>query len=133
MTPRVIVLVLFLSVLVCPNRGAAADQVKITGTYTEYRYSQESGDLNGMEIRIVPVPGGYQGIVQEFFGEPQNVHLVDVRVVDQRISFSFSDFSTLWIFEGTVSRDGIRGELRPIDAPPSRRELLKRGQGSIWD
>src|SRR5882762_7050239 len=65
---------------------------KITGTYTNMYYNKEGGDVLGQELKIVVTQGGeYQGALQFAEGEPEDLIVVDIKVVGNKISFSVPD------------------------------------------
>src|SRR2546426_11644472 len=75
--------------LASPTWAAAeTSKVRVVGTYTNLRYSTGSGDLGGVEIKIVPARGrGFQGALQIAEGAPSELMVVDVLVEKNKISF----------------------------------------------
>lgn len=125
---------LCLCILAAPGLGFASGS-DVIGTFADYRYTPESGDVNGLELRIVPVSVGYQGILQVFDGEPLELALVNVAIDGSRISFSFESVSGYPLrFQGNFVAEGIRGTLNGDGWDKPEPYFLKRGTGSvIWD
>src|SRR5580698_1737 len=70
----------------------AQSAARITGTYTNMYYNKEGGDVLGEELKIVVKQGGgYQGALQFAEGEPQNLIVVEIKVVGSKINFSVPD------------------------------------------
>lgn len=99
-------------VLIAGGAWAAEDRVQHTGTFSSFAYHEESGDLLGVELRIVPIRSGYQGTFQMAQGGPEAMILVQPRFQGNEISFGFvSSGGTPGLFKGTVADDGVRGTL----------------------
>jgi hypothetical protein len=99
----------------------------IAGTYSSFEFNEEGGDLNGIEIRLIPVPTGFKAVVQFAQGEPQDVALVDATVAGSRVRFVLSDGS----FDGVVSPKGLEGMFK-YKSGASKHVSLHRGS-SYWD
>jgi len=75
-----------------PSAAAAEQELLVTGTFSNLRYHRETGDLSGVEVKIVPARGGqgrlrYQGALQIAEGGPSESMVVDVTVQRNKISF----------------------------------------------
>jgi hypothetical protein len=99
------------------KEGQTQKEIKKTGTFSSLYYDwEDTGDLNGVEIRIVKCgrPGdiGYQGTIQFAEGVPFRLNLIkDIRFgPDNQISFSFNieDGSSI-TFKGQISEKAIKG------------------------
>src|SRR5687768_10280505 len=74
---RLLAGLLALAVTPWPAMAADADAAVTAGTYSSLAYNQESGDLNGYEIEVLPVAKGTKLVLQIAEGE-----LVDVVVAE---------------------------------------------------
>ncbi|MFT5591034.1 MAG: hypothetical protein ACI9ZF_003229 [Bradyrhizobium sp.] len=82
----------------------------ITGTYSNFSYNKEAGDLNGVELRLIRTRTGIQGVIQFADGGAGDVVLVSVIVEGSRLRFDLpSGFQPEGVFEGQVSKKGIDG------------------------
>jgi hypothetical protein len=109
----------------------AADEHSVVGIYSSFESSQESGDIVGMELHIVPDPTGYSAIVQASEGAPGYPVVVHVAVEGRSIRFEIPSPSKCGlapgIYSGTVSADGLL-----LNGPGwESARLLKRGK-SYW-
>jgi RHS repeat-associated protein len=103
-----------------------------TGTYTNFLYNKEGGDLNGLEVRIVQTNKGVIGIVQFADGGPGDVALVQIVIQGERIHFDMpKGFSTEGFFEGAFSSNAIKG-IFYYKGGATEPLVLPRGQ-SYWD
>ena len=123
-------LILFVLVAVC-NAAYATQPVKLTGTFTDMRYSKESGDLIGHELHIVFTSAGYEGTYQIAEGEPSKLMLVDIKFQGNRISFSVSAGIYSGSFVGVIDSKGISGTFTYKSGATEKIDLL-RGK-SYWD
>jgi hypothetical protein len=107
---------------------------RVTGLFTDMRYSEESGDLVGTEVWIVYGPGGYYATVQIAEGSPGVPQVVPVEVSGSNVRFAVRQEwidqdgkpapDTTIVFDGTVTSRGFSGTSNP-------RFNLKRGN-SYW-
>ncbi|HMM40032.1 MAG TPA: hypothetical protein PKB11_14840 [Desulfovibrio sp.] len=118
----------------CLGGQTAAKPPRIAGTFSQYSFTKDAADLDGLELRIVPVPGGYQAVIQEFEREPLALVLADVDVDRDRVSFSFRQpDGPLQTFQGVIAGDGIRGTMRVEGQAKPRECFLARATGVVWD
>jgi hypothetical protein len=88
---------------------ARAEQA-ITGTYSDFAYNREGGDLNGTEIHIVMTRRGLKGTVQIAEGGPGDVTVVDIVAADNRIHFDMPARSEYeGHFDGIVTKQALKG------------------------
>ncbi len=91
---------------------AADKPVRVTGIYSDLRYSDESGDLGGTEIFIVYAARGYTAFVQTAEGEPDEAVAVPVKVDKNRISFIVpKPTNGPWVYDGRITATGFVGTL----------------------
>jgi hypothetical protein len=117
--------------LVTPGREFGA-QVRVTGTFTDLHYSQESGDLLGLELLIVPAQGdqsGYVAFVQLAEGGGPFSVVVPLEVKGDKVGFSMpsNEGHAGLSFSGVVSNEKLTGTWSN-----GNREVLKR-HASYWD
>ena len=62
--------------LLVPVYGLGEEKEKITGTYSDLRPHKKTGDILGVEIRIVYAGKGYQGTIQIAEGWPSDLILI---------------------------------------------------------
>jgi hypothetical protein len=104
----------------------------IAGTYSNFEYNKEGGDLNGVEIRLVPTRKGIKAVVQFAEGGAGDVALVDVTVSGAHVRFVLpATFDTAGDFEGTVTEKALDGIFR-YQGGASEYLVLPRGS-SYWD
>ena len=133
-SPAFFRLLLIASLLFAPARPLNAQKPpRITGTYTNMSYIKEAGDVVGYEIKIVFTGGGFQGALQIAEGVPGNLILVDIQVVDTKISFSIPDGNGPYagLFNGAIQNGVLKGEFR-FKRGGSEKVELQRGK-SYWD
>src|SRR6266446_9195581 len=127
--------VCFLSLASSTWAAAETSRVRVVGTYTNLRYSTGSGDLAGVEIKIVPARGrGFQGALQIAEGEPSELMVVEVSVEKNKISFRIPNSYPIYgggTFEGVIEAAAIRGHFTFGEAA-NEEMSLKRERG-YWD
>jgi hypothetical protein len=103
-----------------------------TGTYSSFAFNQESGDLNGLEVRIILTRKGMKGVVQFAEGGAGDVSLVDVSVAGGRVHFEMPRGSNPeGVFDGTVSPAGLEGTFTYAGGATVRVKLARTA--SYWD
>ena len=127
--------VCFLSLASSTWAAAETSKVRVVGTYTNMRYSTGSGDLGGVEIKIVPARGrGFQGALQIAEGGPSELMVVDVIVEKNKIRFRTPNSYPIYgggTFEGVIEPAAIRGHFTFGEAV-NEGISLKREHG-YWD
>ncbi len=128
-----IVLVVLLTSLAPPGFIHAENNVKKTGTFSNLTYHKESGDLLGVEIRIVYAKQGYQGTFQASEGEPDNLELINSIIFDgNSIRFAISSSSLYGgKFVGSITDANLSGTLTLNNGHKVLINLKRRG--SYWD
>ena len=124
----------FLSLVSSTWVAAEPSKVRFVGTYTNLRYSTESGDLGGVELKIVPARGRFQGALQIAEGAPSELMVVDVLVEKNKISFRIPNSYPIYgegTFEGVIELAAIRGHFT-FGKAVNEEISLKRGRG-YWD
>jgi hypothetical protein len=120
------------TLVLCVSAVAATPGSKVTGTYSSLTYNNESGDLGGTEISIVPGAGGYFAIAQCAEGQPGIPVVVRAQVVGMKVSFELQKGTSSGCpeapYTGTVSAAGLKGQFSGFGEP----ELLKR-KVSYWN
>jgi hypothetical protein len=115
-------------------RGEAAAQasVRITGTYSDMGYVEESGDVIGTELRIVGTSGGYEATLQFAQGVPDGLIVVVVEASGNKISFSIPEPSNYaGRFTGTIENGVLKGEFRYKSGEAESVKLPRHK--SYWD
>jgi hypothetical protein len=103
--------VLFLGFTVGGGQETKASPVKLTGTFSSLQFNDESGDLLGAEIKIVPIKDeNYQGVIQIAEGEPSDLLVVNVIYSGESIEFIVPK-PYEGKFTGKISTKGIVGKL----------------------
>jgi hypothetical protein len=105
----------------------------VIGTFSNLEYNEESGDLLGLEVKIVPaLHAGLQAAILESEGEPGPISVVNVHASECAVAFSFSSANgTSWTFEGYVSMSGLDGTIT-YTSGTREKVILRRGCG-YWD
>lgn len=109
----------------------AAHPVKLTGTFSDMQYSQESGDLIGHELHIVFTNAGYEGTYQIAEGEPSKLMLVNIRFSGDQISFSVLTGRYAGSFVGNINSKGVTGVFTYKSGATEKIDLPRRN--SYWD
>lgn len=103
-----------------------------TGTYTNLRLSQITGDLSGYEIRIFYTSEGYRALVQFCEGSAGVAVLVPVDWDGREVRLSFAGHpSGLIRISGTIDGRGLNIRAS-FDQGGATQVTLKRGP-SYWD
>ncbi len=104
----------------------------MTGTYSNFSYDKEAGDLNGVELRLIRTRTGIKGVVQFAEGGAGDVVLVNVITEGARLHFDLpSGYQPEGVFEGLVSNKGIDGTFS-YEGGAQEHLVLPRTQ-SYWD
>lgn len=101
---------------------APAQQVRVTGMFSDMRYIPQAGDVLGTEVFIVVSPGGYSAVVQIAEGEPGLPVVVPITVNGLDVSFTVTPKLR---FAGRVSSGALVGTLG------DEKVSLRRGK-SYW-
>lgn len=111
--------------------GANAESRLIAGTYSSLQYHNESGDLLGYEILIIPTDIGFKGIIQVGEGAPGEVYIVKVTNNNGQIQFDIPlGTGASSNFSGHVEGQYLVGDV----SSPSGKEHVKLRRGmSYWD
>jgi hypothetical protein len=109
----------------------AAQPTKFTGTYSDFEYVSDAGDVIGHELRIVYTSTGYEGAYQVSEGEPSQLMLVKINFTGNKISFSVSSGVYTGSFSGVVNEEGITGIFKYASGAQEKISLPRRR--SYWD
>lgn len=103
-----------------------------TGTYTNLEYHQESGDLLGIEMRVVFTRKGYQASLQIAEGGISELIIVKLNLKKQALNFEI-DSPALYkgIFNGVITEDNLKGLLKYSSGGELEFNLPRRK--SYWD
>lgn len=111
---------------------AAGIPVRLTGTFSSFEFHRQSGDLNGIEIRLIRVRGGIKGVVQFAEGGAGDVMLTDVSTTENNITFSSpANYQPAFTFEGAVRQKEIIGKV--IYSGGAVEKVVLKRQPSYWD
>lgn len=111
---------------------AAETSPRLTGTFSNFEFHRDSGDLNGVEIRLIRVRDGIKGVVQFADGGAGEVILVDVSNNGNKVIFtSPASYQPKLRFEGEVLQRGLIGKIL-YSSGAVENVFLKRQQ-SYWD
>ncbi len=108
----------------------AKQRVQVTGIFSDLRYSNESGDVIGLEIFIV-YAGDYYATIQVAEGFPEPPFVVKLQVKDSSIEFTLPEktgsLSGLGKFTGKITATGLNGKFEH----ETEKRALKR-KNSYW-
>lgn len=114
--------------------GEAAEKIKYTGTFSSFKFNKESGDLSGVEIKIVLTRKGYQGVLQIAEGGPSQLIVVNINVENENISFeipkSYPDYGGQ-SFKGKIDNNSITGNFILNGEVMDKEKLIHKH--SYWD
>lgn len=128
---RTLVSAAFLCSMLFAQNAAARDLC--LGTFTSFRFHNESGDLQGVEIKIVYTRTGNQAVIQFSEGEPAPLIVVPVICDGAHLSLKIpkDDARPAASFEGVVSKDRLVGNL-VYETGAQEKLSLPRHKG-YWD
>jgi hypothetical protein len=128
-----VVAIMFLATLEVAAAASKRPTVQTAGTYTNLHFIEEAGDLLGLEIKIVPVAGGYQAAVLRSEGEPQPMVVVDLRVQGTSVAFDVrgEDGLVEWTFAGTVTARSLSGTIS--HARGAKEQVVLPRRCGYWD
>jgi hypothetical protein len=107
-------------------------KVTVAGTYSSLAYHEEAGDLVGMEIKIIPLDGGFQGAVLLSEGEPRAMVLVSVAVQGTDVRFQMSgEGLPEWSFVGRVTPTQLVGKISYAEGGVE--DVVLSRQCGYWD
>jgi hypothetical protein len=108
------------------------ENVKRTGTFSDLAYHSESGDLVGVEIRIIYSASGYQAMIQIAQGEAGCLVLIPVSYDNSRVKFQIPDSHVYaGSFEGEIGPSNLKGVLRFKTGAEMKVDLERKR--SYWD
>jgi hypothetical protein len=84
----IIAILLIIPVLILSSHAAVAYAEGVTGLFSTFSLSENSGDIVGAEIHIVPNPKGYSAIVQASEGAPGFPEVITLSVRGNTIEFA---------------------------------------------
>jgi hypothetical protein len=124
-----------LAIVVLATVAAAGEKkpvVRVAGTYTNLEYHEESGDLVGVEVKIVPVDDGFQAAVLVSEGAPQPLVVVTVSAKGGAVRFDVpGQNGTSWSFIGTIGAKALTGTIT-YESGYRQKIVLQRRCG-YWD
>jgi hypothetical protein len=102
-------ILLFVALTIVPV--ALAENSNVTGLFSTFSISEESGDISGAEIHIVPNPAGYSAIVQASEGAPAFPEVIKLSVKGNTVEFTIPEDSASGLspgkYIGSVSMKGL--------------------------
>ena len=103
------------------------------GTFSNFRFNNEGGDIQGVEVKVVYTRLGNQAAVQFSEGEPGPLALAPVKCDGTRVSLKIpkADGRAAVTFEGVVSKDRLVGEL--VYETGGREKLSLPRRKGYWD
>lgn len=113
--------------------NSADERVPVSGTYSNLGYNEESGDVNGIEVKITPLAGNrMQAAVLISTGEPARFFLATVQADGRQVRIEGRQADGhRWSFEGTVTMRELVGMVKEDRAPDHRVRLPR--QCGYWD
>lgn len=104
-----IVPILIGTIALIPIIATAGNKTKLTGTFSNLFFNQESGDLGGVEVKIVYTRNGYQAAIQFSEGGPSKLIVVDVHFKGSDVYFKVPDTIYEGYFEGQITNERLKG------------------------
>jgi hypothetical protein len=128
-----VAITLVLLVTICIEGSPPVEKSpKVAGTYSNLAYNDDSGDLNGMEIKIVPMGDGYLAAILVSEGEPQRFEIVKVNIVGTSVTFSVArPESSGFSFSGRLNAKALTGIVRYKQGGQERVSFARRC--GYWD
>ena len=128
---RMQVIAAFVALLLTNGVVHSQPAVKLTGTFSDMRFSKEGGDVVGHELRIVFTRAGYQGTYQVAEGSPSDLMLVSVTFKGNTITFSSPSGDYVGSFIGVIDSGGITGTFKYSSGAEEKLKLDRRK--GYWD
>lgn len=117
--------------LFCSGTLAQAG-LSMTGTFSNFAFSMEGGDLNGVEIRILMSRNGARAILQFADGGPGEPVVVPISIQGDQVRFAVPKGSgEEGTFTGRVSTGQLVGDFEY--ARGGKEHVILRRQASYWD
>ena len=103
------------------------------GTFSSYEYNAESGDIQGVEIKVVYTRLGKQAAIQFSEGEPGALIVIPVTCKGSNFSFKIPKTNEVLSanFNGEISKKNLSGKLI-YENGASEQLILPRKKG-CWD
>ena len=116
----------------CAASTAFGEEVSVAGTFQDLRIPVEGGNLQGVEILIIPrfgSSGEYLALVQFAEGDAPHAALVPIKVRGTKIEFTLPEDGRYpeMRFSGVVDKTSLNGTWSN-----GKKEIFKRGV-SYWD
>lgn len=107
---RLLLIVVLLSATLAWSADSLGPNLKLTGMFSDMRYSGEGGDVLGQEIFIVYSKGGYFAVLQSSDGEPGAPVIVPAAFKGDEVTFLVpAELDLRGEFHGVVSQEGLVG------------------------
>ena len=124
-------IILLIAFLIWPTSLLADDQISNTGTFSSFKYYDESGDVVGLEVFITYSRDGYFATVQGAEGVPGKPVVVPVQISGNALSFTVPN-SNDYIgyhgeFTGLVKNEGLYLKVKGIS-----QQLFLPRRASYW-
>lgn len=117
---------IFLLLVLLLPKHLLAEEVSVTGVYSNLAYHEDSGDLMGIEVHVLYSYSGYFAVVQCGGGDPA---IVSAEVEAETIAFSLDedgkDNCSLKKYEGHILEEGL-------NLKSGSENLLLPRQESYW-
>lgn len=119
------------AILSCTSNDYSADIRKV-GTYSDMCYNTESGDVNGMEVRIVITKAGPYAIFQASEGALSVPVVIKVNTSDDRIEFDIPETVPFGgKFKGVIKSDEMVAAIEGYTGYAANLRLKR--QPSYWE
>jgi len=105
--------------------------IKRTGTFSNIEFHAESGDILGMELRIVRIRSGYVGMLQICEGGPGDIIMVEPKFTGDKLHFLIQHKWYNGSFDGVIENDGVRGQFT-FSSNVGEMKFMPRTK-SYWD
>lgn len=125
--------VLALAGLMCGCSAAIAEVVP--GIYSGLTYHQESGDLLGMEVMLVPSREGWSAVVQVAQGASVTPVVVKAEVQGEKVRFLLPPNESGYDgeFIGHITKEGLEGGFTQGQLAPNGDKVFRLRKGpSYW-
>jgi hypothetical protein len=119
------------AVAVFPICATAGNKTKLTGTFSNLFYNQESGDLGGVEVKIVYTRNGYQAAIQFSEGTPSKLVVAEIKFKGHEVYFKVPETIYEGHFEGQISNDSLKGIFKFTGGGDWEVDLPRKA--SYWD
>ena len=129
---RILVLLPLVSTCTTGVANETCEFTSKTGTYSSLSFSDQGGDLLGIEVAVSYAPDSYYVVFQSAQGVPEPPVVTPAEIEDGRIRFVLPEESSYRRFEGTITPCRITGDFGEQRGPTGAKRIELQKRVSYW-